>query len=783
MTNIDKAGSQVEKIFLEKSKQQLQYEPAEKIPTLVVDNFPELGKLTALRFLEWAQQNPGKVVALPTGKTPEHFIKWVRHLLTVWDTAQVQKLLAAYGVDGMKKPDMGSFYFVQIDEFYPINAAQHNSFYYYVKKYYLNGFGFDPEKALLINPDIIGIPENETLNSIWPDQTVDLSLRTRYPKTKLEAKQKKVLAAIDQFCHEYEMRIRELGGIGFFLGGIGPDGHIGFNVEGSAHLSNTRLTRTNYETQAASAGDLGGVEISRNRLVITIGLETITANEDVTAIIIAAGEAKAKIVRKAIESEKSLAIPASVLQNLPNARFYITGGAAKLLSERRFAGLLKQSRITALDADRILTDQALNLGKGLEQLTAADIKSNKESNLLNGQGNGPIGKRLSALRKKYQQRLLTAMNLPQNEVFLHTAPHHDDIMLGYLPYLVRLMREPSNRHYFHYLTSGFNAVTTQYMRNLLAQVATFMETRSFKRLYDSGYFDPGNELFRNKDMLFYLDGVSGKNSEMCREGEARRQFRNMVEIFEDDSRENLKNRIDELINYFDTQYPGKKDIPHIQKLKGMTREWEADVLWGYFGFNAESVIHSRLGFYKGDIFTEEPEVNRDVLPLLDLLKQVKPTVVTVAFDPEGSGPDTHYKVLQAISTALKMYRDETGIGDIKVWGYRNVWYRYHPSEANLYIPVTLNSMAILNDSFLNAFGSQANASFPSYELDGPFSDLAQKIQVEQYKQMATLLGEDFFYHNPDSRIRSTRGLVYLKEMNLDEFFASSRELRKSTENQ
>ena len=69
-----------------------------------------------------------------------------------------------------------------------------------------------------------------------------------------------------------------LGGIGFFLGGIGPDGHIAFNVRGSDHFSTTRLTATNYETQAAAATDLGGIEVSRNRLVITIGLGTITLN-------------------------------------------------------------------------------------------------------------------------------------------------------------------------------------------------------------------------------------------------------------------------------------------------------------------------------------------------------------------------------------------------------------------------------------------------------------------------------------------------------------------------
>jgi glucosamine-6-phosphate deaminase len=39
---------------------------------------------------------------------------------------------------------------------------------------------------------------------------------------------------------------------------------------------------------------------------------------------------------------------------------------------------------------------------------------------------------------------------------------------------------------------------------------------------------------------------------------------------------------------------------------------------------------------------------------------VNPDIVTVAFDPEGSGPDTHYKVLQAVSHALKMYEQRQG---------------------------------------------------------------------------------------------------------------------------
>ena len=124
-----------------------------------------------------------------------------------------------------------------------------------------------------------------------------------------------------------------MGGIGFFLGGIGPDGHIAFNIRGSDHNSTTRLMETNFETQAAAATDLGGIEISKNRLVITIGLGTITYNEQATAIIIAAGEAKAPIVKMSLETGQDVKYPATALQKLKNSRFYITEGASKTLRD------------------------------------------------------------------------------------------------------------------------------------------------------------------------------------------------------------------------------------------------------------------------------------------------------------------------------------------------------------------------------------------------------------------------------------------------------------------
>lgn len=62
--------TKVEQVFADKVERRYPV----NLPYLVVENFPKLGLLTALRFLEWVSENPDGVISLPTGKTPEHFI-------------------------------------------------------------------------------------------------------------------------------------------------------------------------------------------------------------------------------------------------------------------------------------------------------------------------------------------------------------------------------------------------------------------------------------------------------------------------------------------------------------------------------------------------------------------------------------------------------------------------------------------------------------------------------------------------------------------------------------
>ena len=69
-----------------------------RIPYIILNNFPALGKLTALRFLEWVSLNPEGVISLPTGKTPEYFIKWTKYLLQNWDIKKVAEIRETHGL-------------------------------------------------------------------------------------------------------------------------------------------------------------------------------------------------------------------------------------------------------------------------------------------------------------------------------------------------------------------------------------------------------------------------------------------------------------------------------------------------------------------------------------------------------------------------------------------------------------------------------------------------------------------------------------------------------------
>lgn len=765
--------SEVEKAFLAESGVD---KISTLIPYLTVDNFPKLGLLTACRFLEWVSANPEGVISLPTGKTPEFFIKWTQYLLENWDTKKGKDVREKYGLGKIPKPVLKDLTFVQIDEFYPISSKQHNSFYDYVNKFYIQGFGLSKEKAILINSDGIPLAEGKHFSEIFPDLKVDLSLRFRDPINDLEKLQQKSIYMIDQWCGDYEQRIRDKGGIGFFLGGIGPDGHIAFNTRGSHLFSVTRLTETNFETQAVAAGDLGGIEVSANRLVITIGLDTIVYNPDAVGIIIAAGEAKAGIVKDSLETPMNNVYPATVLQKLKNGRFYLTKGAAVKLTDSMDA-YYQKGEWTFEKTERAVIELCKKLNKYGHRVKIEDLKADKYCRLIPGLSEDTVNQ----VMKSVEGKLAKGLEQERNEVLLHTGPHHDDISLGILPHITNQLHEPSNEAHFSVLTSGFTAVTNTFVIDTLLHTKKLLDEGKIQMVNFEDFFDVGYSLKTDKDVYHYLTNVASENADARKRGLSHRVVRALVSVWGVKNKTQLRETINDVISILRNSYDGEKNPSKIQKLKGMIREFEEELVWAHFGVQVKNVHHLRLGFYTGDIFTEQPDKTRDVEPIVEMFRKIKPTKISLTLDPEGSGPDTHYKVLQATAAAVKKWGEEHDTSKLRIIGYRNVWFKFEPHEANVIVPVSLGDMSVMEDSFANCYLSQVNASFPSYSHNGKFSTVAKRTWVGQLNDIQLLMGKNYFYLHERAKVRASHGLIFFRDMNVDEFLATARELEKSIE--
>jgi glucosamine-6-phosphate deaminase len=132
----------------------------------------------------------------------------------------------------------------------------------------------------------------------------------------------------EKHCADYEAAIRAAGGIDLQILGIGRTGHIGFNEPPSAADSRTRRVHLDELTRhdnAAFFGDLAHVPHG----ALTMGVATILEARRVE--LIAFGEAKADIVRRAIKDAPSAGCPATWLQQHPRCTFNLDAAAAKAL--------------------------------------------------------------------------------------------------------------------------------------------------------------------------------------------------------------------------------------------------------------------------------------------------------------------------------------------------------------------------------------------------------------------------------------------------------------------
>lgn len=100
-------------------------------------------------------------------------------------------------------------------------------------------------------------------------------------------------------CAGYEEKIKKVGGIKLFVGGIGPDGHIAFNEPASSLASRTRVKTLTYDTIIANSRFFGSDINKVPKTALTVGVATVMDAEEV--LIIVNGHNKARALRHAIE--------------------------------------------------------------------------------------------------------------------------------------------------------------------------------------------------------------------------------------------------------------------------------------------------------------------------------------------------------------------------------------------------------------------------------------------------------------------------------------------------
>jgi glucosamine-6-phosphate deaminase len=304
----------------------------ERVPVEVHPGREEASLRVAAEMAELIRGRAGAgkpvVLGLATGSTP----------VRVYG-----ELIRLHQEEGLSFANVLTF---NLDEYYPIPRGHRESYYRFMREQFF---------------DHIDIPEE---NIHIPDGEVE----------REEA---------FQHCHDYEDRIREVGGIDFQLLGIGRTGHIGFNEPGSTRESRTRLITLDALTRQDAARDFVREE-NVPRYAITMGVGTILEARRV--VLMAWGEGKAAVVAKAAEHPPTASIPASFLQEHPAASFIVDGAAASQLVRLR-----EPWRVRFVDWDdemeyNAVTSLSRKSGKPVLKLVEKDYSENDLADLLTQRG-------------------------------------------------------------------------------------------------------------------------------------------------------------------------------------------------------------------------------------------------------------------------------------------------------------------------------------------------------------------------------------------------------------
>ncbi len=452
---------------------------------------------------------------------------------------------------------------------------------------------------------------------------------------------------VDAHCADYERRIQDAGGIDLQILGIGRSGHIGFNEPGSVRDSRTRLLYLDTVTRADAAADFFGEENVPPQ-AITMGVATILEAREV--ILLATGEHKAEIVRRAVEGGVHADVAATFLQQHPAATVYLDPAAAADLTRIRTPWLVQEVDWTAqLETDAVIW-LSQQTGKPILHLATEDYRTHHLASLVSRHGSSePLnGQVFNALIAKIRGKT----RLPKGHEVLVFSPHPDDDVIS-MGGLLRKLVENGNRVTVAYQTSGNIAVFDHEVRRYL----DFMKRAA-------QVVDLGGSGKVEREMALIQDGIAGKG-------------------------------------------PGDVDPRVVQDLKRIIRESEASAGIEVLGLTPDRARFLDLPFYRTGRVRKNAISRRDVDIVAALLEEVRPTMVFAAgdlSDPHG----THRMCLEAVERALARYGGEPPW----YWLYRGAWQEWGVSEATVLVPLSEHEMRRKLQAIFRHESQKDSAPFP-----------------------------------------------------------------------
>ena len=534
-----------------------------------------------------AKEKEGKpcVLGLATGSTPKSLYN---------------ELVRVHREEGLSFKNVICF---NLDEYYPMGPDAIQS---YVR--FMHGFLFD-------HVDIL--PENIHI----PDGTLH---------------RKKV----NSFCNTYEEKIKKAGGLDLQILGIGRTGHIGFNEPGSGMNSRTRLISLDHMTIVDAASDFFGEE-NVPRKAITMGVGTIMDAKRI--ILMAWGEGKSHIIKKAVEGPITDSIPATYLQNHPNAEVVLDEGSSAQLTRINTPWLLGECDWNDQLIKKAVIWLAQKLQKPILKLTNRDYGDNgmgdivtkfdsayniniKIFNKLQHTITGWPGGKPRADDTKRPERAKPA----KKRVILF-SPHPDDDVISMGGTFIRLHDQGHEVH-VAYQTSGNIAV-----------------------------FD--DDVIRFADFMSDFSDMFGMKGDKA------------------------KKLFDEVSKQIQNKKPGEIDSAEVRKLKGLIRRGEAKAGARHVGLKDDQMHFLNLPFYETGLVKKNPVGEPDIQITIDLLEKIRPHQVYAAgdlSDPHG----THRVCLYAIMEALKRVKKKKWAKDCWLWLYRGAWQEWEIEDIDMAVPIS-----------------------------------------------------------------------------------------------